>query len=104
MIDWQAKPIEAGQGGDPWRIAVCSLVRYKSSTKAARLILPGLLGAWPLPVDILRAPLPEIAERLRGLEGYHRKARMLKNLAKQWYTGRIFPNKTITLAIERYGK
>ena len=102
MIDWQAHPIESGQGGDPWRIAVCALVRYKASSKAARRTLPTLFERWPEPADLMVAPTVEIAEILQGIALHHRKARQLKRLARDWFLGMIFPNKTIAKAVNQY--
>ena len=78
------------QKNDPYRVLVCGILSARSKDEKTVPVCRKLFEKYPTPESLIKAPLEEIEETLKGIGLHRQKARYLKEAVK--------------LFVERYNK
>jgi endonuclease-3 len=70
------------QKNDPYRVLVCGILSARSRDEKTVPVCRKLFEKYPSPEDLLKAPLEEIEETLKGIGLHRQKAKYLKEAIK----------------------
>jgi endonuclease-3 len=80
------------QKNDPYRVLVCGILSARSKDEKTVEACKRLFEKYPTPEDLLKAPLEEIEETLKGIGLYRQKAKYLKGAIEKLikeYNGKL---------------
>ena len=83
------------QKNDPYRVLVCGILSARSKDEKTVPVCRRLFEKYPTPEALLKAPLEEVEEVLRGIGLYRQKAKYLKEAVKvlvEIYGGKLPDN------------
>ena len=83
------------QKNDPYRVLVCGILSARSKDERTVPVCRRLFEKYPTPEALIKAPLEEVEEVLRGIGLYRQKAKYLKEAVKvlvEIYGGKLPDN------------
>jgi len=84
LLNFEAQPIESGMLGCPWRILICSVVRFNAVQDTARSSIANILDRWPCPERLAKAKGDKVYEFTMPLNMGFRRARRIIKLSRAW--------------------
>lgn len=74
--------LQSNLGGDPWRVAVASVLLHQSHRPQAEKSLVDILIDWPTPAKLFCADHRDVALACRRCGFQDRRAKVLRNIAR----------------------
>lgn len=84
--DFDARPIQAGMGGDPWRVAVASVLLCRCRGTQVRPVLRQLLTLCTSPAALAAIDTGQLETTVRPCGLHQQRARQLTRMSSLWYT------------------
>lgn len=82
--DYSAVPLQAGLGGDPWRVLVASVLLNRAARRQAETSLRAILSVWPARVDVAEADFDVLTALCRPCGLQQRRAKTIRRAARDW--------------------
>jgi len=69
---------------DPWKVMVCCILLNQTTRKQVDKVRYELFERWPDPLSMSQAEIETLADLIRPLGFYKRRARTLTRFSKEW--------------------
>lgn len=86
-IRYDARPLQDGLGGCPWRVAVASIMLCRARKASVSYVLRDFFRNWPTASVAAVADAEHVASVIQPLGLYNSRARQLTRLSMRWETG-----------------
>ena len=84
VLDFGRRPLQAGLGGCPWRVAVASILLCRTRKVCVAPMLKGFFARWPTAGDLARSDTEELEAVLQPLGLQRRRARQLQRFSVRY--------------------